>query len=193
MYLIVMAISTIGAFIVFILFLALNAEGGDGTIKIYNKDGKVTKEVKFNDNDYRPYIRPRKKPVVRQTEEVEEVEQEMEAPKAPTGIHIVPQEQSKRKKRGRDRKIKRIETKRIGGREVTVITRELKSASDTEFHDKIEHEVTIDNRAGNLSPRQRHSLSKKASGTKRFYIEEKGKYQGKYPRRRGVTVKAPRR
>ena len=79
MYLVV----AITCFIVFVwLIFALFAEAGNGVIKVYDKDGKVTNEVNFNDNNYRPYIRPAPKKV------------KSNPPQTPTIIYNVPQKET---------------------------------------------------------------------------------------------------
>ena len=98
MYLIVVFTSWIGGVIILLVLFSSNVRAGEGVIKTYDKDGKVTKEVRFNDNDYRPDVRPKPKREIKHAES--------EPVSAPKGIHVVPPKETVIKDGGNHHKSK---------------------------------------------------------------------------------------
>ena len=164
----------------FIYFLAtvMESNAASGQIIVYNEDGTVEKVETFSYTpDKTPYVPPKVKqdPApeppkgMRFIQPEEEVEEETEEEK--NYRHDVNGKKKKKKSRdalGRRKKIKKIESQRVGDKQVTVVTREETDKAGRVFETK---EVQVDNRSSG-SRRQQHNANKRAIKTKRFKVEK---------------------
>ena len=162
------------------------AHAEQGKIVVYDEKGKVVHEEKF---DYKPVKDIRS--FVRYTQSQADRDKKKEQafpPEPPKGMHLVKEEpeeedndderdlDEKRKKnrtynhQGRSRKIKKIENRKVDGKNVQVITRKERDKRGRVFETK---EVTIDNRVAPATRRQQYSASKKAPNAKKIHLERR--------------------